>query len=317
MTTTLTVLGGLSTEDAFERFLRLSVADGAASPRTVKLYREGFTAFLQWCGFSGLDPRRADYSDIENYRSFLVVSKFKRPTIKLRLVAVRALYVALQRWGVRPDNPAAGVKTPRDKEAGMHTVLRKALSPEQARHLLSVLPSTWAPQDIRDATVVRLMLFQGLRAGEVAALASTALDYQSFSALRVHGKGDKPRTVILCPEVRKDMIAWTNAVKHPHKDAPLFFGFDREGMRALSVRAIERIVDRYLAKAGLKQAGRSAHALRHTAAMLAVLGGAQREAIAEAFGHASLETTAIYTRAAAAFQDNPADAVTRALEKKS
>lgn len=306
----------ITTEAAFEKFLRLSVADGAASPRTLRVYRDGFTSFLNWCTPNSVDPRTATFDDIERYRGFLISLKLKRATVKLRLVAVRALYTALQRWGVRPDNPAAGIKTPRDKEAGVHSVLRKALSPEEARRLLAVLPGTWAPQDIRDATMVRLMLFHGLRAGEIATLPAIAVDYQSFSSLNITGKGGKPRTVILTPETRKDLIAWTASVKHPHKDAPMFFSFDREGMRAISVRGIERIVDKYLVKAGLKQVGRSAHALRHTAAVLAVMGGAQREAIAESFGHASIATTDIYARAAAQFQSNPADAVGRALGGK-
>lgn len=310
------VVPGMSTIEAFEKFLRLSVADGAASARTLRVYRDGFAAFLAWCDRADTDPRKATFEDIEGYRADLISMKLKRPTVKLRLVAVRALYTALQRWGIRPDNPAAGVKTPRDKEAGVHQILRKALSPDEVRLLLAALPGSWAPQDIRDASIIRLMIFQGLRAGEVSGLRSTALDYQSFSALDIRGKGDKPRTVVLNPETRKDMIAWTAAVKHPHKDAPLFFGFDTEGMRPLSVRAIERIVDRYLTKSGLKRAGRSAHALRHTYALLATMGGAQRESLADSLGHASLETTAVYTRAAAAFQDNPADAVQRALEKK-
>lgn len=328
----------LTTEEAFEKFLRLSVADGAAGARTLRLYREGFGAFLGWCGAAGRGPREATFDDIQDYRKSLITMGFKRSTIKLRLVAVRALYMALQRWGIRPDNPAAGVKTPRDKEAGSaNSVLRKALSPEEARRFLQALPSTWAPQDIRDATICRLMLFHGLRAAEVADLNCDALDYQSFTSLKVVGKGGKERVIVLCAETRKDLIAWTSAVKHPQfttitllditgkpavrhgvaiterQPAPLFFGFDKPGMNRLSVRAIERIVDRYLAAAGLKQKGRCAHALRHTAAVLAVLGGAEREAIAEAFGHASLQTTEVYTRAAAQFQSNPADAVSRTL----
>ncbi len=122
---------------------------------------------------------------------------------------------------------------------------------------------------------------------------------------------------MLTSETRKDLIAWTNAAHPPGAPvSPLFFGFDRPGMRRLSVRGIERIVDGYLKKAGLKQPGRSAHCLRHSAALLAVLGGAKRESIADAFGHASALTTDIYIRAAGKFQSNPADAVSRALEGK-
>lgn len=306
----------MTAEEAFEKFLRLSVADGDASGRTLRLYRAGLTSYLHWCRDAGVDPRTARFDDVEAYRAWLIAAKFKRASINLRLVAVRALYTAFQRWGNRPDNPAAGVKTPRDKEAAVHTVLRKTLSPEQARHFLAVLPGSWAPHDVRDATVCRLMMFHGLRAGEIAALELGSVDLQSFSSLQVIGKGSKLRTLLLNAETRKDLIAWTSLIKHPAPNTPLFFGFDTPGMNRLSVRGIERIVDKWLTVAGLKQKGRSAHALRHTAAVLAILGGAKEQAVAQSFGHASTDTTSVYTRAAAAFQENPADAVSRALETK-
>lgn len=306
------VLHQLTTEEAFERFLRLSVADGAASPKTLKAYRENFTAFLQYCALVNADARTATYDDIEAYRAYLVGAGLKRPTIKLRLVAVRALYTALQRWGVRPDNPAAGVKTPRDKEAPSSSILRKALSPHEVKTFLLGLPSSGAPQDLRDNAIIQLMLFQGLRAGEVAAANNYDITYPTFSSLRVWGKGDKARTIILGESAKRALILW--GAGDGDGSRPLFYRFTTPGFVRLSVRDIERIVDHYLKKAGLKQKGRSAHSLRHSFAMLATMGGANREALADSLGHASLATTEIYTRAAAAFQNNPADAMVRALE---
>lgn len=350
--TTVTAVKPLSAEAAFEKFLRLSVADGSASPRTLKNYRAGFAMFLGWAEVEGVDPKTATFEDLQRYRGHLAAAGYKRQTTALNLCAMRVLYTALHRWGLRPDNPAAGLRAPKDRESGASSVLRKALTPEQAGTFLKALPSSWAPQDIRDATLLRLIIFHGLRVSEVAALNSDSLDYGSFSTLNVIGKGQKRRTIVLCSSTRKDMMAWVAAANHPARlpplyvvngvdgiqkwntvgpgeiieytpgnmpkitpgaPAPLFFRFDVGGYHRLSTRAIENIADKYLKKAGLKIPGRCVHSLRHTAAVLAVLGGASQEALAESLGHSDLKTTFVYTRAAGQMQNNPADAVEKVL----
>ena len=315
----------ISTEEAFGKFLSLSVADGCASPRTIQAYREGLVKFLGWCG--SRDPREMGIEEIERYRAWLVFQGYKPKTVNLRLTAVRVLYAAFRKWGIRMDDPAADIHSPK---ANMSTpagsVLRKALSPDETRLFLDSLPKSWAPQDVRDTTIIRLMLFHGLRAGEISSLNSSSVDCATFTMLNVLGKGSKMRSIVLSPESRQDLIAWARIDSHPQVQTgpadtestiPLFHRLDVPGYNRLSVRSIERIVDWHLTRAGLKRAGRSAHALRHTHAVMAVLGGVHQEALAEEMGHSDTRTTYIYTRAAAAWQENPSSAVMKALEVKS
>lgn len=350
-----TVVAHLSAEEAFERFLKLSVADGTASPKTLKNYRASFSMYLGWAKALEIDPLTAGYNDLERYRAYLISLNYKKQTIALHLCGMRVLYTALQRWGVRQDNPAAGLRAPKDKESRTSAVMRMALSPEEARKFLKVLPSTWAPQDVRNSCMIRLMLYHGLRVAEICALRSDSVDYGSFTTLNIIGKGNKPRTIALCPATRKDMMSWTAAANHPcslppmwavngvdgvkkwdtcnpgqvieyippHRPyvipgapSPLFFRLDMPGFKNLSTRAVENIVDQYLKKSGLKIPGRSCHALRHSAALLAVMGGGSGEAISQSMGHSDGKTTYIYTRAAAQFQSNPADAVQKALDEE-
>lgn len=283
--------------DAFiEKFLRLIPADGAASPRTLKVYRQAIATYAGWCSSRGLDPMRAGNDDVMAYRADQA-SQYKRSTVKLRLTAVRLVYVALQRWGARPDNPAAGVRAPKAKESETTNVLIKALTPEQAKAFLAMVESAPA----RDRAMLRLMVFHGLRAGEISALTTDNL-VSGGSALTFTGKGNKIRTLILSKSCAQDLASIA--------PGPLFRSSQGGG---LSVRSVERIVDDYLTRCGLKIPGRSAHGLRHTSAILSVLGGAKREALAQALGHASIATTDTYIRAAWQMQENPVDAVERAL----
>jgi integrase/recombinase XerC len=309
----------LNSEQLFERILRLSVADGTASQRTLDAYREGLALYLAWCEShwqsphlgSVLDPRRATFDDIQQYRRWLG-ERYKRSTIKLRLTAVRLLYTAMQRWGVRQDNPAAGVRAPRADSTKTAAVLRKCLSPQEAVELnvdLSLLPS--GALEARDNCMIGLMLYHGLRAGEISRLEDEDADLATFRRIRVLGKGGKEREILLIDRTAELLRHWI-ANGHGQPDFvrghhPLFYRLDRHGREPLSVRSIERAVDRRLQDLGLKQAGRSAHALRHTFAVMATLGGAGQQALAEVLGHADIRTTDVYTRAAAAFQSNPAE----------
>ena len=100
---------------------------------------------------------------------------------------------------------------------------------------------------------------------------------------------------------------------------PIFapVGALRPDRRRLTVRTIERIVDRALSRADLKRPGRSAHSLRHTYAILCVLTGGDREALKEAMGHANIETTQIYIGVASRFQNNPAAGIEAALQQEN
>lgn len=299
--------------ELFERFLRLSVADGAASERTIRAYREGFALFFGWCKDNRLHPETVSYENLEAYRRWLV-TKYKRATVGLRLVAVRALYQALQRWGRRLDNPAAGLKTPKDRTGRVERLIPKALSPEEVRRFLGVLP--YPHKSIaaaRDRAMIDLMLWHGLRAEEVVLLRPEWLDTQGFTWIDVRGKGQKQRRIFLCRDSRISMMAWMERRGLFLFDRALFHRLDSPTAEFLTVRTIERIVDKYLHAAFIKRPGRSAHCLRHTAALLAALGGAPREAIAEAFGHVSTTTTDLYLRAAARYQANPAEAAHRVI----
>jgi len=304
---------------AFEQMVRLTVAEGAASPRTIKAYSASIGLFFAWAKSHDFEAHKATVLHVQAYRAELA-KKYKRGTVKLYLRAVRLFFEALQRYQKREDNPAAGIYAPRENTPAEQTILDKALTPTEAMRLMDFLPHSGTAAGSRDRAVVLIMMLQGLRAAEVAGLTIRDLD-DSYTRLTFIGKGSKKRSVTLAPEVRQALISWTET-RFKRQAAcfggPLFLclepgpGYPRDD-KHISVRMVERIADKYLNFAGLKKPGRSAHALRHTYAMLAVLGGAEREALGVSMGHAGPATTHIYTRAAAIFQDNPADAVSKML----
>jgi site-specific recombinase XerD len=66
--------------------------------------------------------------------------------------------------------------------------------------------------------------------------------------------------------------------------------------RAIQPNTIIWIVRRHLDRAGIRVAGRGAHALRHSLATRMVNAGVPIKSVADVLGHASIDTTAIYTK---------------------
>ena len=84
---------------------------------------------------------------------------------------------------------------------------------------------------------------------------------------------------------------------------------NRAGGRRLSRRGVRRIVDGHLSRLGLKRAGLSNHALRHTGATLAYKYTHDLRAVQDLLGHADPRTTARYARVVDKARNNPAAAV--------
>ena len=92
--------GGSFNEPAIEKIIRLIVADGDASPRTIKSYTQAIRLYFEWCFSIGAIPEKANEEHILMYRAQLI-EQYKPGTVKLYLRGVRLFYDALKRAGRR------------------------------------------------------------------------------------------------------------------------------------------------------------------------------------------------------------------------
>ena len=102
---------------AFARFLRLDVANGDAALDTVRGYRSQLAAWVAWCAEHAVDARTATTDDIKRYREDLVAQGRRPTTIAHKLNVLRRVYAAAVAAGLRADNPAVGIRAPRDRRA--------------------------------------------------------------------------------------------------------------------------------------------------------------------------------------------------------
>jgi len=295
---------------AFADFLRIDLANGDASEDTIRNYRSTVGLWVAWCRDQGFDPATVTVTHVKRYRQALIEAGYSPGTIRWKLVVMGRFYEAARNAGLRPDNPAAGVKPPRIRQA-MEDF--KYLSDSELARFLSVLPDperATGPEKVRglrDLFMIDVMALHGLRTIEVQrANLEDLTDRGENFALIVRGK-TRDRLVYLRPDTgirMKEYLVLRGEVARDKDGTPLCSTTSGECHRLTRTR-IRAITVRYLRLAGLKRAGISNHALRHTAATLGYLHTGDLRAVQELLGHANPCMTARYAHVVDMAKKNP------------
>jgi site-specific recombinase XerD len=289
--------------DAFASFLRLNVAQGDASPETIRSYHAHVGQFVDWCGDHGVNPAMATEEELERYRAYLTGAGYERGTIGVKLSVVRRLYQAATWRGLRTDNPAAGLKAPKERGARADRVKYLPLA---GFRLLMDAPDKGTMRGKRDRAILALLGYHGLRVSEVASLTVDDLHLGDPAWVTVTGKGNKTRQVYLTTTTRKTLETWLAARPSGPGHRHVFVTLDnRTRGEPLSGRSIRNLIDGYLEGLGLKKPGISCHSLRHSFATWSLAGGAKLESIQDTLGHASVETTQVYAKIVDRMRENP------------
>ena len=242
---------------AFADWMRLDVAEGDASPETIRTYWSQVSYFLNWCEDQGIHPALATVEDVKDYRATLIREGYARATMASKLNVVRRFYAMAQARGYRSDNPAQGVKAPRDLT---HRSERVKWLPLVAIQEVIDAPDTSTTKGRRDRAILILLALHGLRVAEVAGLEVEDLDVEA-SVLTVLGKGRKQRSVDLVEPSKAAVANWLEVredVAHSEETALFVSVRDRRGDgpgRAMGRRGIRKMVVSYLEALGLKREG--------------------------------------------------------------
>lgn len=203
-----------------------------------------------------------------------------------KLSSIRSFYTYLAKVAhVIEHNPAENMNNPKLKKSLPHF-----LHEDECDRLLDVVKG---PFEVRDYCILLLFMSCGLRVSELVGLDLTDL---SEDSIRVHGKGNKDRIVFITPEVREAiddylLVRGENEIEPGHENA-LFIS---RNFCRISVRGVQKMVEKNLKLAGLDTTRISTHKLRHTAATLMLQNGVDVRTLQDVLGHESLNTTQIYT----------------------
>lgn len=288
-----------SLPELVQQFLEYLEIEKNCSPLTVRNYKHYLDRFLSFASPTPekLTPKDIKQELIRKYRLFLsrFADKAKNPlsrrTQAYHVIALRSLL----HWLVKNDyETLAPEKIELPKQKG-HSI--KFLNAEQIERLLAQ-PNLSSPQGLRDKSVLETLFCTGLRVSELVKLDRDTINLKTRE-FGVIGKGGQARVVYLSERA----ASWLKRYLASRDDSwkPLFVRTLRkidpvasgEEMR-LSVRTIQRIVERYAKKARLPIRA-SPHVIRHSYATDLLRAGADLRSVQELLGHKNVSTTQIYT----------------------
>lgn len=244
------------------------------SPATQQSYVYAVAKFSR---FFGCSPDRLGIEEVRAYQLHLAGLGWSWSHINQVSCALRFFF------GVTLDRPEAFDRIISAKEPKKLPVV---LSGEEIVRFLQAIPG------LRNRAALTTAYGAGLRVCEVAALKVGDID-SSRMVIRVeHGKGGKDRYVMLSPQLLRILRTYWRLARPKRW---LFPGRDDE--RPLVPNVLHAACRSACAAAGLSKQV-TVHTLRHTFATHLLESGADVRIIQVLLGHASLASTARYTRVA-------------------
>jgi len=282
---------------AIDDFLTYLGVERGLSPATLRAYRADLLDFAASRDAAGSWKETADAP--VRYLSALAApggrhrAALRPTTLRRRAASLRGFYKFAFAEGLIATDLASRFDLPRQTR-----LLPHVLAVEEVDRLLET-QSDATPTGLRNRALLELLYAAGLRISEALGLDREDIDLEE-RLVRVVGKGDKERLVPVgeiavgwvgryVEEVRP---AWLEAgPADRRRGGPLFVS--ARGARMDRRRAWEMLVS--AARAANLAQGISPHTLRHSFATHLLEGGADLRVVQELLGHASINTTQLYT----------------------
>jgi integrase/recombinase XerC len=210
----------------------------------------------------------------------------RKSSVARKLAALKHFFRHGAHTGVRTDDPAAGLPTPKREH-----FLPPHLSVDEMFGVLDGVQGA-SPTCRRDRAILELLYSAGIRVSELVALDWRDIDRQA-EVVRVLGKGRKERVVPVGETALTAIADYRSRWPASRRRDPNAVFLNARGTR-LTTRSVARIVERWVAKASTRMRA-SPHAFRHSFATHLLHAGADLRAIQELLGHATLSTTQRYT----------------------
>lgn len=274
--------------DELEAF-HIWMKDAGYTGHTVKSYTGDVAEFLS--SIQGKSLEQVKKLHILSFLSRARERGVSDATRNRKHAAVNCFFKSLIELEVLTNNPASGIKKSKTEKNRAPVFLDES-------GLERFLQSVEGKYRTRNLAIFLLMGYMGLRVGEVHAL--NCKDYNAERrTLDVFGKGRKWRTLPV-PEMVAELL--TLAVEERlspwrAKEEALFVS--QKGKR-LSIRSIQLIstetFERFQQESPTHQRLHySSHKLRHSFATMMLRRGADLRTVQELLGHASIQTTTVYT----------------------
>jgi integrase/recombinase XerC len=270
--------------DAFRRSV------GGLSPASVRAYSSDAERFVEWAERGGAaGPADVDRIVLRRYLAFMATRRYSRATIARTAASLRSYFQWCAKRGLVAADPSTRLSAP-SPESRLprvlgHGELHQLLEPQAGA--ASGLPEA---VDRRDDAVLELLYGSGLRVAELCSLDVGDVDF-ARRVVTVTGKGSKQRQVLIHARCAQAVRTWLDGPRAllAGDESPGSALFLNRRQHRLGPRDVRRILDRR------SPVPTHPHALRHSFATHLLDGGADLRVVQELLGHASLQTTQVYT----------------------
>lgn len=290
------ILCSMDAERAKRQFLEYIEIERGRAVKTIENYDRYLTRF-----FVQMDIKNVSDITEQNVREFRLwlnrqagtgTGSMKRRTQNYYMIALRAFLKFLRKREIECISPE------KIELAKLPERQIDLLTSAELERLMKAPRTAYADEKnehkrlmgIRDEAMLELLFSTGLRVSELCALnADLDLSRDEFS---VRGKGEKVRVVFLTPSAKAAVRRYLEARKD--MEEALFLDGRPEKWHRISPRDVQRHLKKYVARAGITNRV-TPHTLRHAFATDLLSNGADLRSVQQLLGHASINTTQIYT----------------------
>jgi len=265
-------------------FLTSLQLERGASPHTIEAYKRYLIDLGDFV--EHVDQDQIEVGVLDDYAVALQDRGLSPATVRRRLAAVRAFLKYRAREGGRPD---AGRTVPLPR---LGRRLPEPLTPQEAEAIVTSPDAS--PRGLRDRAMLELMYGAGLRVSELVSLRVSDIDLEE-GLVRCMGKGAKQRVVPTggraIEAIRIYMQRGRPYLGRMQRGDILFLNHRGQG---ITRQAVFQLVREHAREAGIEKVV-TPHTLRHSFATHLIENGCDLRSVQEMLGHASIETTQVYT----------------------
>ncbi|WND03955.1 site-specific tyrosine recombinase XerD [Temperatibacter marinus] len=272
-----------------DQFLEMMAAEKGSARNSLLAYQRDLLDLSETVSGS---LEHASTSDLKAWLASIQKRGLSNSTAARKLSAVRQFYLFLFRDGLRFDNPAAILESPR-----IARPLPKVLGEIDVQKILEAAHHQAATGDLktlRNLALIETLYATGLRIQELVSL-PRAIFGPDTVVFTVTGKGNKDRMVPLGGPARKALRTYCLArdASSEKESVYLFPSRGKEGH--ITRRRVGQMMKDLAIEAGMMPSKVSPHKLRHAFATHLLAHGADLRSVQKLLGHADISTTQIYT----------------------
>lgn len=274
-------------KDTINEFLDYISYEKKYSDKTELNYEIDLYRFDEYLKMNHKNYLKIKYEDVSNFIITLQKSGYKSTSINRTISTLRSFYTYLEKEKIISSNPfnlISNLKT--DKRLPNYFKYNEYLE------MINTLSDS--PLDIRNRLILELLLATGMRVSELSNIKMDTIDFNN-NEIKVHGKGNKERIVFYGSYAKDalDNYLYNSRNILLNGKESVFLLVNNNGT-PLTSRGIRLIIENIVKKASI-HSKITPHTFRHTFATMLLNEGCNIKSVQELLGHASLNTTGIYT----------------------